>query len=760
MHIATPRLSFDFTISVWIVLALSGLAGSIILVRRPPAPRLTFALGLLGLILLALAAGKPTWNKPSDQTVAVMVDLSASTRTAKYRDRVTLERRIHELLRDVPYRIEFFADGTRPIDRSIAHLPDLPSDRTTYTPPAAAAVLLFSDCRFPLPEQSPPTYVCVDIGLEDPPDAAVENLEIRGSEAAVSFRNSGGPRKASFEGIAATPTTLPAGSIVVSRPLAPGVAQLSAELAPGDPWPENDALRAIVPPPEKLERWWVGRSPATNGWRAIDPRALPTDASEYLKVGVIVLDDVSASDMSDLQQQRLEQYVRDLGGGVLILGGDHAFAAGGYDGTPIDALSPLASNPPLPTTHWILLADASGSMSETVPGGTKWKYVTDAIVSTLPRLPPDDVASVGSFAESLQWWLEGKPVRDAATTPFPPANAYPHGPTNLQPALESIAHSVDGKMPVQLLVLSDFDTHVVEAPELTELLNLKKIHLHLLAIGQGTALPILGQVAARTSGSVMTELDPSRWSSAARELARTAGTKLVRHETVRVSFRATAGGLAAETANLWNRVWLKPQATLLAETSAGHESLPMIAQWNIGEGRVTAAAFSPRPAATETLAGRVAAPPRDPRFHVSWETGNLLRVAVDAIVGTTYLNSQDLEIDWGGSSHQLPQTGPGRYELEIEAPTSPAIATLRAGGRVLERIALAGRYAPEFDAIGNDLSAMRELAGRSGGAVIPPNQGKPIEIHWPPRRVSMVPEIAIAGAFFIGLALIVWRRTE
>jgi hypothetical protein len=185
----------------------------------------------------------------------------------------------------------------------------------------------------------------------------------------------------------------------------------------------------------------------------------------------------------------------------------------------------------------------------------------------------------------------------------------------------------------------------------------------------------------------------------------------------------------------------------------------MAAEWNVGEGRVMGVAFSPDERATEQLANLVARPPRDPRFHVTWESGSMLRIAVDAIDGREYLNGQDLKIDWGGSAHAVPQVAPGRYELETEAPRSATIATLRANGRVLQRIALAGRYAPEFDAIGNDLPAMRELASRSGGAVIPPNQSKPIDIHWPLRQVSMTPELAIAGAMFIGFGLITWRRS-
>jgi hypothetical protein len=759
MHFGNASLSFEATWTGWAVVALCALAVIIALIRRPAAPRATFILFLVGLLLLACATVRPTLLRPSTQSVMVMVDLSASTRTARYRDRASLERRIRELLRDTPYQIQCFADGVHPVDAGAARLPDLPSDRTTYTPPAAAAILLFSDCRFSLPAQSPPTYICVDTGLDDPPDAAISKLEIRGAEAAVTVRNSGPPRKLAIEGVAlASPTTLPTGSLVISRPLASQAAQVSAEISAGDAWPENDALRTIVPPPEEFERWWIGAASPGSGWREIDPHNLPTDSSEYLRAGLIVLDNVAAADLSDSQQQRLEQYVRDLGGGVLIVGGDHAFAAGAYTGTILDSLSPLASNPPLPTTHWTLLADGSGSMSEAVAGGTRWSYVTGAIAGALPRLPADDVVTVGSFAQTVQWWIEGKPAREVATTPLPPASAYPHGPTNLQPALESIARSVDGKMPVQLLVLSDFDTQITGAPELAELLKSKRIHLQLLAIGEGTALPALRQVAAATGGSVLTQLDPARWAAATRELAQAAGAKLVRHDPIRVTFADALARVAPQAVSQWNRVWQKPATTLLADARAGDETVPMAAHWNVGEGRVLAAAFSPDETVIQNVAAQVAKPPRDPRFHVLWDSGSRLRIAVDAIDGSKYLNGQELTLEVSGSTLRLPQSGPGRYELEMDAPRSSAIATLRAGGRVLERIALAGRYAPEFDAIGNDLAAMHELASRSGGAVIPPDQSRPIDIHWPPRRGPMTSQLAIAGALFIGLGLIVWRR--
>jgi hypothetical protein len=79
------------------------------------------------------------------------------------------------------------------------------------------------------------------------------------------------------------------------------------------------------------------------------------------------------------------------------------------------------------------------------------------------------------------------------------------------------------------------------------------------------------------------------------------------------------------------------------------------------------------------------------------------------------------------------------------------------GSRVLDRIAVAGRYAPEFDAIGNDFAALRELAERTGGAIVPPQQMTPVQFRWPPRDVPLVSYLAAGGGLLIAMALVWWR---
>jgi hypothetical protein len=737
-------------------------AGAIVIaiLRRPSASRATLWGVGIALALLALAAGRPAWNRPTEQKVCVMVDLSASTRTASYRDRATLDRRVRELLRDTPYEIRYFAAGEGKVEPAVARLPDLPGDHTSYAPPDAAAVLLFSDCRFTLPERSPPTYIAIDVGLDNPADAAVSKLEIVGDQLVASVTNSGTPRNVTLRaGRVATPTTAPAGSIVVSRSLPAEARTISAELSPGDPWPENDLLTAFRLPSEKYERWWISRARAVPGWRTMQPQELPHDPDAYLAPGVIVLDNLAATDFDDLQQRRLTQYVRDLGGGLVVLGGDRTFAAGGYTGSSIGQMSPLASDPPSPTNHWVLLADASGSMSTQAAGSTRWKFATQALAGLLPHLPPEDVATVGSFAESLQWWVTSKPVREASAIPLPPADAYPHGPTNLQPALEAIARSADGKMPVQLLVLSDFDTQITGVDDLAALIKSQNVHLSLLAIGDGTALPALRKISAATGGTTVTELEPTLWAGSAKQLAREAVSHLVSHEPVEVDFSPSTQ-VPPETVTLWNRTWLKESAVQLAGTSAAGEKIPMGASWNVGEGRVIALAFEPaNPGRFVELAAR---PPHDPRFQLTWHAGSMLEVSIDAMADGAYLNGQKLTLELADAqspemrqfSRSIPQTGPGRYEAAVETPRSPSLATVRANGQTIGRFAVAGRYAPEFDAIGNDLSAIRKLAQQSGGEVFAPDRATPLQIHWPRRAVDITSLIAAIAGVAAALGLI------
>jgi len=384
--------------------------------RRIDVPAVSAWLMSGGIVLLALAAAGPVWHRPRPGTIAVMVDLSPSTRGAHFRNPDFLRRRLGQLIGDAPFRLIAFAAENRPLDPA-GPFDEMPADRTVFSPPNADAIVLFSDARFDLPDQSPPVYVALDEGLENVADGSVRNLEVRGNSLATTIANTGPSREASFPD-----STMPVGTgtFVVTRPIPDGVSTATVKLNPSDLWPENDSLTLAISAVPASEKWWIGRNPPGDGWRSFRPEQTPILTLQYLGPAVIVIDDQPAERFAPAQLDCLMQYVRDLGGSLLIVGGDHALAAGGYPGTTLEQISPLASSPPTPTMRWLLLADASGSMSQELGSGvSRWQAATGAMVKLLPALPPSDPVQIGQFSDAVRWWLGPGTVADAAKAPLP-----------------------------------------------------------------------------------------------------------------------------------------------------------------------------------------------------------------------------------------------------------------------------------------------------------------------------------------------------
>ncbi|QOV89522.1 vWA domain-containing protein [Humisphaera borealis] len=786
------RLTFDTPWPMLIALIIAATTVAIAWRRRLALPKASLVLATLGLALVVLSAGMPNWRRPAAGEVAVMVDLSPSTRSAGFRDRATVEKRAKELLGTIPFRIYRFGDGAAVIDDGSTWA-ELPVPFTRYEPPAADAVLLFSDGRFDPPPSAPPTYAVIDATLAKATDGRVATLTIDGGDAVATVAVDAARSMSWVAGATnPPPIALTPGRVVLRRPIAStangsvdeGVAPAAARLSPGDLWPENDALSIIPPPPQRRDRWFVSSSSAAPaGYRLVAPADLPVDASAYLSASTIVLDNLPAAAISAVAQERLTQFVRDLGGGLLIVGGDRSFAAGGYVGTAIESLSPLASVPPRPTTEWILLTDGSGSMNTGDGTRTRWQLATAALVRLLPSLPPQDPTTLGHFAADVTWWMTARPAKEVATLSLPPSGISPGGPTNLRPAIEAAARRHDPAMPGQLLLLSDADAEVGNVAELVALLKSRKVKLHVLAVGDGKGLADLRQVVEQTGGSIVQQTDASRWADAAADLLKSAGEKHLATSPVDVRYSDRLATLTGRRVAPSNRTWLKPQATLLGSITdplavASAEPTPAAAIWQVGEGKAAAAGFVANDTERAALANLVAAAPRDPRIAVTVTPGGRLRVRIDAIDAQAdsakrYLNGLSLKLTFsaegaapvtaGDSARasarpvSIPQTAPGRYEVEIDAPARPTIATILNGDAAVDRFAVAGRYAREFDEVGIDRDSLNRLVDRFGGAVIEPDQATPIDFKWPLRVTSIAPLLAGLAAVMLVLALLWWR---
>ena len=77
----------------------------------------------------------------------------------------------------------------------------------------------------------------------------------------------------------------------------------------------------------------------------LPPSEFPTDLVTLQNSDAIILSNVSADELSTLQMELIESYVRDMGKGLIGIGGNHAFGRGGYHETPLERALPLEMTP-------------------------------------------------------------------------------------------------------------------------------------------------------------------------------------------------------------------------------------------------------------------------------------------------------------------------------------------------------------------------------------------------------------------------------
>jgi len=88
---------------------------------------------------------------------------------------------------------------------------------------------------------------------------------------------------------------------------------------------------------------------------------------------VVIIENVPASAFGRLKMERLRQFCKDLGGGILLTGGQRSFGAGGYFNSPLDDVLPvsmeLREEQRKTRVALAIALDRSGSMTAPVAGG-------------------------------------------------------------------------------------------------------------------------------------------------------------------------------------------------------------------------------------------------------------------------------------------------------------------------------------------------------------------------------------------------------
>ncbi len=181
-----------------------------------------------------------------------------------------------------------------------------------------------------------------------------------------------------------------------------------------DAYPENNEARAVVSvlgkPRVLLVDSQVDR--ADDLAKALEPEQIDVDVIppdsmpvQLQKYQVVILSNLPATLLPTERMEAIGQYVGELGGGLIVVGGDRAFTAGGYRGTLLEKILPVVSEPtrdrPKPRLAMVLLIDRSASMQ-----GRGIELAKQAMHQAVESLGSADQVGILAFDDRSQWVSE------------------------------------------------------------------------------------------------------------------------------------------------------------------------------------------------------------------------------------------------------------------------------------------------------------------------------------------------------------------
>lgn len=225
------------------------------------------------------------------------------------------------------------------------------------------------------------------------------------------------------------------------------------------------------------------------------PEQLPVGLVPLAQYDSIVLADVPATRLSPARQRALQSYVRDLGGGLVAVGGPNAYGPGGYFQTPLEETLPLdmqvRDQQRLPQLTIVYLIDRSGSMG--VPGSDgipNIELAKEAIIRSIDFLQPTDRAGVMSFDTQGYWIAEIQDVRDRLSLQRLVASLRAGGGTDILAGMNLTAETIvtDPSDRKHIILLTDGGSNASGLIDLARRLNSESgVTTSTIAIGVGAA---------------------------------------------------------------------------------------------------------------------------------------------------------------------------------------------------------------------------------------------------------------------------------
>jgi Ca-activated chloride channel homolog len=485
----------------------------------------------------------------------------------------------------------------------------------------------------------------------------------------------------------------------------------------------------------------------------VEPGGIPQDMAGLQKYDGVVLSNVSSLKLTREQMVNIRDYVRDYGGGLMMVGGEESFGLGGYYHTPIEEALPVTmevrQKVELPSLAVVLSIDRSGSMAMPIKeeqGVTKLDLVKEASHLVVDLLEPRNEVGVQSWDTEFIWDVSLRRAADKDAIHHAIASIQAGGGTDGYPALRE-TYRVLFESPALLkhvIFLSDGQMTRGDFQGLLRRMVQDKITVSAVAVGADADVQLMVDVAKWGKGRFY-------YTENSQSIPRifTLETQLASKATlIEQPFRPTLTAPAHEAIQDIDWKTVPPLggyvATTLKSTAdlvlMSHQEDPILATWRHGLGR--AAAFTSDAKAkwgtlwirwrefnkfwAQVTRWTLRSGSRSDAVMTVHRDGGVGEVQVDAVDAKgEFVNFLDSQLGVVGPNREravidLEQIGPGRYRARFPASQEGVYLigmAQRKDDRVIgsELAGLVVPYAEELRNLGVDEPALRELTELTGG---------------------------------------------
>ncbi|GAC1363440.1 MAG: VWA domain-containing protein [Ktedonobacteraceae bacterium] len=477
------------------------------------------------------------------------------------------------------------------------------------------------------------------------------------------------------------------------------------------------------------------------------PSDVPTTLDALAQYSTVVLADVPAIALGDTRMQILQSFVRDLGHGLVVSGGQNSYGVGGYTDTPLEQTLPLRMDIPqhkeTPTIAVVLIVE---SLEEQVQINISKEAAKGVISLLTPRDQVGISAGYGTLSIKMQKVTDKKAIARQidAINPVDPPSYNP----DLVNAEQELLHT-DAKIK-HIILLGDGDAYDSYAPQVTRLANenITVSTVETNAMGPED-LATMQQIAQWGKGRFYRADDPSAIPQILLKETERAARRSLINETfnpVVVGNHPVLTGLnSLPTLNGYVATSPKPAAQMVL---ISHLDDPVLAVWQYGLGRVAAWTSDALGLWTKDWINWNSAP-RWWANLVTWTlpasnsgsinvngkvTNGIGQLTVDLPFSATAGSGQQqvqahiVGPDLSQQNATLQPTAPERWEGNFPASQVGAYllqVTWHGSGQKESSLSsatgLVVPYSPEFRSQGTDMRFLKLLAQAGGGSLLDPS---------------------------------------